>query len=461
MRVSTRNSIDQSTRPETPKESNNIEKDVGVLGEDDETGKAESAEEGEAGYICAQREETIGQLLDAEVIPSLPQAEHNSIVPVASEPQVDGLDKSNRYPTPTVTPNMDITDSAAPGPLPSTTDYDTTISQLREDLATCELRRQEESHAASERIDTLENKLKYLARESAEEAKQRAATSPAGGLGKKIAEKEEQIALLLEEGDRLSKLELKNLTIIKRLRAKAAEDEKVYAEAKRKLEKAEKEVIDGKDKLKKALESEKRLNERLKMMNKLEGETEGLRREQSNKDILILELQSQVSIANSRADEAESRAQSEALEAEQKITRDLREQVEREQVAATLVEEKLRIEINDLKAKIERDSARSQMVQAELRSEVAAMETKMEVVRARAEEASSGATGDAHSKLLRQVEMLQTQYAIASENWQGIEGSLLARVAAVEKERDELAQTEAGIRRKARELVSFFIITQS
>lgn len=56
-------------------------------------------------------------------------------------------------------------------------------------------------------------------------------------------------------------------------------------------------------------------------------------------------------------------------------------------------------------------------------------------------------------KLLRQIETLQNQYAVASENWQGIEGSLLGRVAALEKERDEIAKKEADIRRKARETV--------
>lgn len=82
------------------------------------------------------------------------------------------------------------------------------------------------------------------------------------------------------------------------------------------------------------------------------------------------------------------------------------------------------------------------------------MESKMESLRARAEEVSSGASGDAHAKLLRQVETLQTQYAIASENWQGIEGSMLGRIASLEKERDDLAKKEGDIRRKARELVS-------
>lgn len=78
----------------------------------------------------------------------------------------------------------------------------------------------------------------------------------------------------------------------------------------------------------------------------------------------------------------------------------------------------------------------------------------MEALRARTEEVSSGASGDAYAKLLRQVETLQTQYAIASENWQGIEGSLLSRIANLERERDDLTKKEGDIRRRAREFVS-------
>src|SRR5690606_22554752 len=93
-------------------------------------------------------------------------------------------------------------------------------------------------------------------------------------------------------------------------------------------------------------------------------------------------------------------------------------------------------------------------METDLRSEIAVMERKMEVLRARAEEVSSGASGDMHSQLLRQVETLQTQYAVASENWRGIESTLSARMATVERERDELVKAEADIRRKAREIVS-------
>lgn len=84
------------------------------------------------------------------------------------------------------------------------------------------------------------------------------------------------------------------------------------------------------------------------------------------------------------------------------------------------------------------------------------MESRLEAFRARAEEASAGTSGDVHAKLLRQIETLQNQYAIASENWQGIEGSLLTRVTALERERDEITKRESDIRRKAREAVSSF-----
>lgn len=82
------------------------------------------------------------------------------------------------------------------------------------------------------------------------------------------------------------------------------------------------------------------------------------------------------------------------------------------------------------------------------------LESKLELLRSRTEEASSSATGDSQAKLLRQIETLQTQYSLASENWQGIETTLTSRVAALEKDRDEIAKRESDVRRKAREVNS-------
>lgn len=86
------------------------------------------------------------------------------------------------------------------------------------------------------------------------------------------------------------------------------------------------------------------------------------------------------------------------------------------------------------------------------------LESRLEAFRARAEEASTGSSGDVQAKLLRQIETLQNQYAIASENWQGIEGSLLSRVTGLEKERNDAVKREAVVKRKAREMVRHFLV---
>ncbi|EGX49845.1 hypothetical protein AOL_s00076g643 [Orbilia oligospora ATCC 24927] len=340
-------------------------------------------------------------------------------------------------------------------PLPTTLtveELESTISQLRDDLATCESRRAEEASAASERIDSLEEKLKYLAKESVEEARKRIQTGGSSALEKELAKRDERIALLLEEGERLSKIELKHMNNIKRLRAKAQEDEKAAAEAKRKQEKAEKEASDLKEKTRKAVEAEKRANEKLRTMNRLEVDNESLKRERDILQISTSDLKLQLAKAVARADDAESKVQTEALEAERKLTADLREKLEKAQNDATADKERSKSEIWTLQSKLERDGDRAKAVELELKNEVSMLETKLEIMRARAEEASTGTSGHTHAKLLRQIETLQSQYAVASENWQGIEASLMTRLTNVEKERDELSRKESDVRKKAREV---------
>lgn len=247
-------------------------------------------------------------------------------------------------------------------------DLETTITLLREDLALCEARRQEESHAAAERIDALEDKIRYLARESAEVSRQKANGAPSG-LEKKLAEAQEKIALLLEEGEKLSKNELKLQNSIKKFRTKAQEEEKATAEAKRRAERAEKEAIDAKEKAKRAVENEKRASERVKGAVRLESEVEGLRREKESSANVIAELKGKLEEVTDRAEDAESRIQTEALEKERKVTVELKAEIERVQSEAALVEERLQSEVRDLKAKMERDTERARIMEEELKGE--------------------------------------------------------------------------------------------
>ena len=67
------------------------------------------------------------------------------------------------------------------------------------------------------------------------------------------------------------------------------------------------------------------------------------------------------------------------------------------------------------------------------------------------EEVSSKGAGDVQAKLIRQIETLQGSYSVASENWMGIENSLLARIAGLEKEREDLTRKESDLRRRVRD----------
>jgi hypothetical protein len=238
------------------------------------------------------------------------------------------------------------------------------VSQLREDLAICETRRQEETHEASERIDALGEKLRFLSSESAAAARER--INAGSGMEKKIAERDEKIALLIEEGERLSMNELKLQTTIKKLRAQARE----AVEARKKQEVAEKKVGEEKEKVRKALEEVKRAGERIKVLEKSEGIVETLRRENDALESSVRELKGKLEEQAKRTVEAEGKAQTEALEMERKTTVELRAQVERVQSEAAMMEEKLKGEIADLQSKVERVTEKSRAREAGLKSEL-------------------------------------------------------------------------------------------
>ena len=79
------------------------------------------------------------------------------------------------------------------------------------------------------------------------------------------------------------------------------------------------------------------------------------------------------------------------------------------------------------------------------------MESRLEAYRTRAEEISSDGRTDIQAKLIRQIETLQSSYSVASENWRGIESTLLSRIAGFEKELSDMHKKEIDLRRKTRD----------
>jgi TATA element modulatory factor len=340
------------------------------------------------------------------------------------------------------------------GRIETTTENEATSKQQQSDLEISDLQRQEEIHSYIERIDALQAKLQYLSRESAEAARKAAAAASSGSAEKKLAEKDEQIALLMEEGQKLSKTELKHMTIIKKLRAKVAESEKEDVDSRKKLEKVEKEKALLSEQMKKVEAMERQSLERQKVLTQLQKDNEAIAAERDAKNQIIAELKAQLLESTSQAKASEVKAIEDQLALERRRVAELEDDISSLKVEKELAAGRAKAQLEELRAKSEREAERARVAEVEMRAEQQMLESRLELMRTRAEEVSSGVTGDAQAKLLRQIETLQTQYAVASENWQGIEASLNARVTSLEKERDEALKRESDIRRKAREAVS-------
>jgi TATA element modulatory factor len=320
------------------------------------------------------------------------------------------------------------------------------------------LETQAEMNAYLERIDALRRTLQTLvdsvsdsARKSAEAARQGAASAEHGSLEQKLSQKDEKIALLIEEGTRWSKTEMDLRSTIKKIRTQATANAKEHETTKGRAERAERNLRAMEDRARRAEATGKRVEQSLAVATAEANDTESLKKERTTLNATIAEMQSQLLKANARADAAENKAQSEQLEKERARTAELQDELNRLKVDRELSDEKLQRQIKDLQAALDREKEQAQAMESEMLGEQAALESKLESFRVRAEEASSADTGHSHAKLLRQIETLQNQYAAASQNWQGIESSLVGRITNLEKERDDVVTREADVRKKLRD----------
>lgn len=312
----------------------------------------------------------------------------------------------------------------------------------------------EEMNRHLERIDALQSKLTYLSQQLAASSKTATADGETTSEDKKLAEKDARIAALMEEGQKLSKAEMQHLATIKKMRIKTQEQDRDITTLKQRLAKAEKSITEQAERAKRAEAAERAASDKLKIVGKIEKDIESIRAEREEAGLTISELRRQLSEALSRAEDAEKRAQTGALEAEKRATASLKEDVESLRIEKKLAEDRAKRETQAARDEAKSQQEKAKVTELELRGEIANLESKLELLRSRTEEVTSSATGDSQAKLLRQIETLQTQYSLASENWQGIETTLTSRVAALEKERDETAKRESDVRRKAREVNS-------
>ncbi|OAQ98921.1 hypothetical protein LLEC1_01087 [Akanthomyces lecanii] len=308
---------------------------------------------------------------------------------------------------------------------------------------------QQELQEYVERIDSLESKLQYLAKSAAESAQKAANAAPSGSMEGKLAAKDERIALLMEEGQKLATGEQKYRTIIKKLRQQVADSEKQNGELNKAKEKAAADVAALRTRLGSSEEKEKRQEEMRMATASLQKEIDSLRKEKATRDEAVRKLERDLKTKTEEASKAATLSKNLAAEREKFETQEESHAALRAEKET--LEEKAEQDRIEWSEKLDRAVERGRSAENELRVEMRAMETKLEIMRTQAEEATSGSGGEAHVKLLRQIETLQSQYASASSNWQSMESSLLAKLSNLEKERDEAQKRESEMRKKARD----------
>ncbi|KJZ79082.1 hypothetical protein HIM_01233 [Hirsutella minnesotensis 3608] len=331
------------------------------------------------------------------------------------------------------------------------TDAPGETSDLLKELEETRLRQQEEIQEYVERIDSLQSKIQYLSKNAVDSAKQAAASAAGGSLERKLAEKDEKIALLMEEGQKLSSAEQKFRATIKKLRLQMVEHEKQTENLKRGGEKAAAEAEALRSRLNGSLGDEKQQEEVRQATTALQKEIASLKKELAKKDDTCRQLGNDARQQYEKAQAASAEALSKALAAEQEKQKELHDTISSLQAERDALSEKARQDNEEWEGKLERASERSRRTEEEMRLELRSMESKLEAMRTAAEEASSSSGGEAQIKMFRQIETLQSQYVSARENWQGIESSLLAKAAGLERERDEAQRRESEMRKKARD----------
>ena len=263
---------------------------------------------------------------------------------------------------------------AAPLTIAETNGYILSQGTLDEHEAQLERLRtdhREELNAHLERIDALQSKLTLLARSTAVSAQAAFQSVASGSADQKIAERDEKIAQLLEEGTKLSATEIKHLGLIKKLRTRISEDEKSRENLRKRLSQVEGSVQDANGRTRNAEAELKGMGEKLKRIGRLERDLEALKAERDGHGITILGLQSRLEENRQRAEEAEKRAEVGASEAKKRAADDLTEQLENAKIEKKILEERLRADTEQVEEDARRKEEQAKISEMELKAEIA------------------------------------------------------------------------------------------
>ncbi|XP_069592630.1 TATA element modulatory factor [Ranitomeya imitator] len=268
-----------------------------------------------------------------------------------------------------------------------------------------------------------------------------------------MREKDEQITGLMEEGEKLSKQQLHNSNIIKKLRSKEKEHENAIGRQTKKIRELEEELqllqqtLDGKE------EVEKQHRENIRKLNSVvERQEKDVGRLQTELDEIQEKNRSlQAALDGSYRELAElhkanatkaSEAQEVALSCEIRAKEEMCSALEKAKEESQKQQEALAIQVADLRLALQRAEQQAARKEDYLRQEIAELQQRLQEGESRNQELSQSVTS-ATRPLLRQIENLQATLAAQTTSWEKLEKNLSDRLtesqtwsaSAIEKER--------------------------
>ena len=248
--------------------------------------------------------------------------------------------------------------------------HEETLAQLRSDYESAELRRQGEMHEYLERIDALQAKLQYLTKEAIENARKSASDAQRDPVEARLAAKDEKIGLLMDEGQKLSQMELKHLSSIRNLRAKAIEDAKELSQARKSINDYQTTISVADERARRVETLERGELERSKVLQRMEKELEKSKAENQSLATLMIEIRQQLAHAKTSSKAEDAFRYRDMLESEQRLVSELRDDLSSMKIEKELTSERNRAHTRELQDKTERERERTKVTDQELRSEI-------------------------------------------------------------------------------------------
>lgn len=267
-----------------------------------------------------------------------------------------------------------------------------------------------------------------------------------------INEKDDVINQLRQEGDKLSKQQLQQNNVIKKLRAKEKDTENLIKKQKSKLGEQEIEL----ERCRKSLSAKEevecnQIDAIRQLTNKIQTQDKEIATLKSDLEDSQEKVKSMKSVLDSSYKELaelhrsnvqkDSQVQEASLSAEMSVREELRIALEKAQQNARREQESLVSQIEDLHTAIKRTEHQASRREDNLRHEVADLQQRLQEEETRNQELSQNVSA-ATRPLLRQIENLQATFSNQSSSWEKLEQNLTDRLAEAQAHLSSVVEKE-------------------